>query len=168
MRMISFQPAKWKSLQSVTPGGFDRNLTQKRGLLKVIALLTIWAVAFPPLPSIAVEKAVGKTKTTTKLSWEAGKVKDEVILTATVSPSKATGTVTFYGNAYPKKPHFVALKTISLKDGVAKWSFLDGDVYYKEIKATYNGSTTYATSTSSTIGFCGGPREPGSFALIRC
>lgn len=113
------------------------------------------------------DKGIGKTKTTTVLSVKAGKEKYEVILTAKVSPSKATGTVTFFGNHNPKEVHYVPLKTISLKDGVAVWSFVDGDAYYTEVKATYNGSKTYAAS-SDTVGIaCGGPREPSPL-FYRC
>jgi hypothetical protein len=108
------RPSKPENTGSVTPGGFIRNHSQKRGLLKAIALLTIWAVALPPLPSIAAEKGGGKTKTTTKLSAKPGKGKDDVILTATVSPSKATGTVTFSGNHDPKKVHYAPLSKQSL------------------------------------------------------
>lgn len=126
-----------------------------------------------------------KLKTTTKLQVNV-KSKESLLLTATVSPSKAKGTVTFYQKGPCKAEGkcelpFVKLERSSLNAGVAKlttaydglpkWPGAEGtfpDVIY--FTATYAGSSTYEGSTSSieSIGTCGGPIDPSSLVQRRC
>jgi hypothetical protein len=74
-------------------------------------------------------------------------------VTATVAPSKATGTVSLYGGLAPGKPTELLIKRPLVK-GVATGT----ETVPKEfagftvvIKAVYSGSSKYASSTSSTI-----------------
>lgn len=88
--------------------------------------------------------------TTTKLKVAAiGSSRDELFLTATVSPSKATGTITFKGKR-PKEKSFADLKTVSLKSGVAHWIVPFSPIGLS-VEATYNGSKTDASSTSNIV-----------------
>jgi hypothetical protein len=86
----------------------------------------------------------GSTPTTTALtlSESYGYTGDFVTLTATVSPSAATGQVDFYDNG-----SLVGHAVVS--SGKAAWSqvfYLDGE---NSITAVYEGDTTYSSSTSS-------------------
>jgi hypothetical protein len=65
-------------------------------------------------------------------------------LTATVSPSAATGTVTFYNGT-------TSLGTGTLSSGVATLSTSIATAGTYSITAVYAGSSTYATSTSSAV-----------------
>ena len=67
-----------------------------------------------------------------------------VTFTATVSPSAATGTVTFYNGS-------TALGTGSLSSGVATYSTSTLPSGSDSITAVYGGSSTYASSTSSVL-----------------
>ena len=69
---------------------------------------------------------------------------DLVTFTATVTPSTATGTVTF-------KDDTTVLGTGTLSGGVAKLSTSDLSVASHSIIAVYSGDTKYAASTSSTL-----------------
>jgi uncharacterized protein YhjY with autotransporter beta-barrel domain len=66
-----------------------------------------------------------------------------VTFTATVSPSAASGTVTF-------KDSGTTLGTSNLSSGVATFSTSSLSTSSHSITATYNGDTNYATSTSGT------------------
>jgi uncharacterized protein YdeI (BOF family) len=67
-----------------------------------------------------------------------------ITLTATVSPSTATGTVTFYNGTS-------SLATETLTDGTATDSVTFTTVGTASVTATYNGSSVYETSTSSPV-----------------
>jgi hypothetical protein len=67
-----------------------------------------------------------------------------VTLTATVSPSAATGTVTFYDGT-------TSLGTGTLSSGTATLATSFSTTGTHTITATYGGSTTDATSTSSAV-----------------
>jgi hypothetical protein len=82
------------------------------------------------------------TATALTLSESYGYTGDFVTLTATVSPSAATGQVDFYDNG-----SLVGHAVVS--SGKAAWSqvfYLDGE---NSITAVYEGDTTYSSSTSS-------------------
>jgi len=153
---------------------------KSRRLLVAMTLMVACAVAVA-----GTHPLTKKLKTTTKLH-ESYKAKEKLLLSATVSPSKAQGAVVFYqkdpckAGGKCERP-FVKLGSSTLKAGVAelvteydglpKWPKADGtfpDVLYFE--ATYEGSTTYGESTSSTIsvGTCGGPLDPNSDVQRRC
>jgi hypothetical protein len=65
-------------------------------------------------------------------------------LTATVSPSKATGSVTFYSGKQ-------VIGKSALSGGNAKFSLSTLAVGSHVLEAVYGGSTTYGTSKSKTV-----------------
>lgn len=67
-----------------------------------------------------------------------------VTLTATVSPSTATGTVTFYSDSSS-----IGSGTLSSGTASVSTSFTTAGTY--SLTATYGGSSTYASSTSSAV-----------------
>jgi uncharacterized protein YjdB len=67
-----------------------------------------------------------------------------VTLTATISPSAATGTVTFYNGS-------TSLGTGTLSSGTATLSTSFSTAGTFSVKATYGGDSTYASSTSSAL-----------------
>ena len=67
-----------------------------------------------------------------------------VTLTATMSPSAATGTVTFYDGG-------ISIGTGTLSGGVATYTVSAITVGGHSYTATYGGSANYATSTSSAV-----------------
>jgi hypothetical protein len=88
----------------------------------------------------------GTTQTTTTLvpSSSTATEGSSVTLTATVSPSAATGTVTFYDNS-------TSVGTQTLADGTAALSVTFSATGAQSLTATYGGSSTYASSTSSAV-----------------
>ncbi len=94
--------------------------------------------------SIAVSASTSSTTTTLASSVSSTTVGTDFTLSATVSPSAATGTVTFYNGD-------TALGTGTLSSGTATLttSFSAAGTY--SLTATYGGSSTYRSSTSSSI-----------------
>lgn len=130
---------------------------QRRSLFSAFALLTLCFVAAHSIPSIASEWTSDgkKIPTTIKQSASPNPVTegDTLTLTAHVSPSKATGTVSVYFGFAPKGP-FEKAKTIPIKNGVAKASqkvegYSQTTAVY--LKTVYNGSSKYASSTSKVM-----------------
>jgi protocatechuate 3,4-dioxygenase beta subunit len=82
--------------------------------------------------------------------WDAGELKwndrdnTSVTLTATVSPSAAAGTVTFYDGT-------TVLGSVTLASGVATLSTSFTSTGTQSLAAAYGGSTTYAASTSTAV-----------------
>lgn len=129
--------------------------THRRNLLAVFALLTICLVAVQPLPLPASSvKPNAKIKTTTKLKPSATTVKEgsKFTLTATISPSKATGTVAFYGSPAKGRP-YIKLVTHPVVGGISKAPALPitGINGHVTFKAVYEGTTVYNTSTSNIV-----------------
>lgn len=127
---------------------------QSRRLFSVFALLTLCFVAAHSIPSMASEWTGDNKKiaTTTKLKASATKINEhkKLTLTVTVAPSKATGSITFYGREAPTKP-FVKIAKSSVVAGVAKVSNDIGIPGTIGFKAVYDGSSKYASSTSKVI-----------------
>ena len=69
---------------------------------------------------------------------------ESVTLTATITPSAASGTVTFYDGA-------TSLGTASLASGSASLSTSALSVGSHSLSAVYGGAATYLTSTSNTV-----------------
>lgn len=86
------------------------------------------------------------TATTTTLSASATSVAEStaITLTATVSPSAATGTVKFYDSS-------TSLGSGTLSSGTATLSTSFSTAGTQSLTATYEGSTDYASSTSSAV-----------------
>jgi hypothetical protein len=129
--------------------------TYRRSLLSAFALLTIFLVAAQPLPLLAANRTTDgkKIATTTKLKSSASTVKEfsKLSLTASVSPSKAKGTVAFYGSPAPGRP-YIKLVTYPVVDGVAKATALHVTVSgHVTFKAVYSGSAVYGSSTSNVV-----------------
>jgi hypothetical protein len=118
------------------------------------ALLAICLVAAHPLPSMASENAKKIVKKETKITLKASasvlKQGHKLTLTATVSPSKATGTVTFYVKRASNLP-FRIVEEPTLVHGVTKISGFLGSLGAIEFKAVYNGSSAYNKSTSKIV-----------------
>lgn len=90
--------------------------------------------------------STGTTTTTTTLtpSTSTPTTGSTVVLTATVSPSAATGSVTFYANS-------ASLGTGTLDSGTATLNTSFSTAGTESLTATYGGSSTYASSTSSAV-----------------
>ena len=91
--------------------------------------------------------STGTTATTTTLTTPNSTTTTgtSVTLTATVSPSAATGTVTFYNNS-------VSLgEPATLTSGTATFNATFSTAGTESLTATYDGSSTYAESTSSAV-----------------
>jgi hypothetical protein len=88
----------------------------------------------------------GTTSTTTTLtsSTSAPTTGDSVTLTATVSPSAATGTVTFESN-----DSSIGTGTLASGTATLSTSFTTAGTY--SLTAVYDGNSTYASSTSSAV-----------------
>jgi protocatechuate 3,4-dioxygenase beta subunit len=86
------------------------------------------------------------TATTTTLSSSVTSVAAnvDVTLTAVVSPTAATGTVTFYNGT-------TSLGSATLSSGVATLTTLFSTAGTESLTATYAGSSTYAASTSAAV-----------------
>ena len=106
---------------------------------------TTYAASTSSAVSITVTTG-SKTATTTTLSSSSTSVTTgtSVTLTAKVSPTAATGSVTFYDGT-------TSLGTGTLSSGTATLSTSFSTAGTHSITATYGGSTTYAASTSSAI-----------------
>lgn len=89
--------------------------------------------------------STGTTASTTSLSASPTNAVEgtSVVLTATVSPAAATGTVTFYNGS-------TSIGTGTLTSGTATLTTTFGTAGTVSLTATYGGSTTYASSTSNT------------------
>jgi hypothetical protein len=90
--------------------------------------------------------STGTTATTTTLtpSTSTPVVGSAIILTATVSPDTATGTVTFYNNS-------ASIGSQTLTSGTATLSTTFTTAGTESLTASYGGSDTYASSTSSAV-----------------
>lgn len=86
------------------------------------------------------------TSTTTLVSSASSEVVGgSVVLTATVSPSAATGTVTFYDNAS------TSLGTVALSSSQATVTTTSLALGTQSLTAVYSGDGNYAASTSSPV-----------------
>lgn len=86
------------------------------------------------------------TATTTTLEASSTSIAygKEVTLTATVSPSEATGTVDFYDSS-------TLLGSETLSSGTAAFTTSSLSVGTHTLTASYGGSSTYSSSTSSSV-----------------
>jgi hypothetical protein len=102
--------------------------------------------SFATSTSATVTQVVNQASTTTTLtsSLNPSAPGQSVMLTATLSPSAAAGTVTFFAGA-------TSLGTGTLSAGVATLSTSALATGSHSLTATYNGSTNYAGSTSATL-----------------
>lgn len=130
---------------------------KSRRFFALFALISLSAMTFYPMASMAAEReSTKKTATTIKLKVSATTVKpgNPLTMTGVLTPSKATGTVTAYGSFKSTGP-WQAIKTVPVKNGVASGSedipksFKGPLTIY--LKAVYNGSATYASSSSNVI-----------------
>ena len=90
--------------------------------------------------------AIGTTSSSTSLSVSttATTVGTSVTLTAQVTPSGATGTVTFYNGS-------TSLGTASITSGLATLTTSFSSAQTATLTAVYGGNSTYAASTSSVV-----------------
>ena len=96
--------------------------------------------------SAALSQTVNLVSTITNLSAAANPatVGQATVLTATVSPSAATGTVTFMDGT-------TTLGTATLSGGTATYSATFSTAGTRSLTAFYAGSSTYAASTSAAL-----------------
>lgn len=155
MHRLNVTPAKPVTSKLSALRGLGGIRMQRRSLFSTFALLTLCFVALHSLPLTASEwTRDGKIATTTKLKASAKTVKEgsKLTMTATVSPSKATGTVALYGSPGPGLPYH-KLVTHTVVAGVATAIAIhlidvSGHVTFKAI---YSGSKVYNTSTSNVV-----------------
>lgn len=90
--------------------------------------------------------STGTTASTTTLSASTDSPVEgtSITLTATVSPSTATGTVTFYNGSS-------SIATQTLSNGTATDSVTFTTAGTASVSATYNGSSVYASSSSVAV-----------------
>lgn len=105
---------------------------------------SIYASSTSSTVSVVVSASLTSTTTTLTASSYSTTAGASVTLTAAVSPSAATGTVTFYNGT-------TSLGTGTLSSGTATLatSFSSAGTY--TLTATYGGNSSYTTSTSSSI-----------------
>ena len=141
--------AHTQDANSAAPSSLTRSRAQRRRLLSVLTLLTICLFAFQSHHLAASERQpeAGKKPTKTVLKVVVNGVK--VTLTATVTPSAATGIVAFYDEKAPGKT-FTLLGDLKLNKGVAKGSG-DAPPGAYSFKAVYKGLGVYAPSTSNIV-----------------
>jgi len=98
-------------------------------------------------PPTGTSTSTGTTATTTTLASSSSSVAAgaSVTLTATVAPTAATGTVTFYSGT-------ATLGTGTLSSGTATFTATFSAAGTESLTATYGGDSTYAASTSSAVG----------------
>jgi hypothetical protein len=139
---------------STASNGTTSSRTRGRRLVSAFALLTVCLFAAHSLPSMASERSpeLAKKGTQTALKASASTINEDkkITLTATVTPSKAKGTVTFYGRKAPTDP-FQEIGKSSVVAGVAKLSGHIGIPGKIGFLAFYNGSSTYKTSASKIV-----------------
>lgn len=126
----------------------------RRNLLSVFALLTIFLVAAQPLSLLASESHPEHSKkihTTTKLKVSPTTVKEnhKINVTATVTPSKATGTITLY--LMTPSGSVENEGTGTLRNGTVSGSGSLQKAGKYEFMAVYHGSKTYASSNSNIV-----------------
>jgi len=105
---------------------------------------TAFATSTSSAVTITVTSTLTATTTSLAVSTTTPAVGASVTLTATVSPSTATGTVTFFSGT-------TSLGTGTLSSGVATLTTSFATAGTDSLTATYGGSTTFATSTSSAV-----------------
>jgi len=90
--------------------------------------------------------STGTTTSTTTLTASSSSIAagSSDTLTATVSPSSATGTVTFYSNSS-------SIGSATLTSGTASYTATFTTAGTDTLTATYSGDSTYASSTSSSV-----------------
>lgn len=157
MRMLNLFPAEPERPNHLAATMAPANRRKTLKSFALIALLSLSALALNPMASMASERpASKKTATTIKLKVSATTVKagQTLTLTADVTPTKATGTVTAYG-AFKSSGPWEVIKSESLHNGVAKGSEMIPSGFDATVqiwlKAVYKGSSTYATSTSNVV-----------------
>jgi hypothetical protein len=121
---------------------------KRRGLRGVGAFLSVLMVAgafAAPLVVAGPAGAAGSTPTSVSLASSAPTAPaGSVTFTATVTPSAATGTVTFFDGSSP-------IGTASVSAGSATFTTITLMIRDHNIKASYGGDATYAASTSAVI-----------------
>lgn len=144
MLFTTCQPAKPGSLKSYMRVGRSGTGRRTRKLLLAFVLTATFAVGVHAPPLMAITEA--KRATTTHIEASANSIEygAKLTLTATVSPSNAAGTVTFYAGTK-------AIGKSTLIAGRAKLVLSTMAVGKYEVKAVYNGSGTYATSTANSV-----------------
>lgn len=144
MNTINSQPVRPEISDSIAP--VSRILIRRppSGLLLVLFLLATYASSLPGNATSTDSGPKKQTETSLKASEKSITVTAKVTLTATVSPSEATGDVTFY---LGKKE----IGTSPVIAGVAKLKTTTLPLGEDEITAVYRGSKEYLGSKSKAV-----------------
>lgn len=125
-----------------------KNITWRRavtyGAAAVFSLTTLLAMGCKGFWDPPVSTATTASTTTLAAANSSVAAGASDTLTATVSPSAATGTVTFYQGT-------TTLGTGALNSGTATYDATFSAAGSESITATYSGDSTYSTSTSSAV-----------------
>ncbi len=118
----------------------------RRAALKIFGVGTLGTVVGCSAGLSTTSSSSSTTATTISLGASATSttVGASVTLTAMVSPSAATGTVTFYSGT-------TSLGTATLSSGIATLTTSFSSAQTASLTAAYAGNSTYASSTSSAI-----------------
>lgn len=110
------------------------------------ALKILGAGALSTVAGCGTQGTATKTATTTALGVSASSttVDTSITLTATVAPSAATGSVTFYSGT-------TSLGSVTLASGSATLSTSFSAAQTASVTAVYTGDSTYASSTSTAL-----------------
>ncbi len=123
-------------------GHLDRRVALR--LIGLTALAQLTACDNTRGTTTTTSSSTTATTTTLKASATSTETATKVTLTATVSPTAATGTVTFYDSS-------TSLGSATLSSGAAALSASFSTAGSHAVTATYGGSSTYASSTSSAV-----------------
>ena len=116
-------------------------------VLRTLSALVLTCAALSPIGcGSSGSSSSSSTSTTTTVTPSATSAVSgtSIKLTATVSPSSATGTITFYDGS-------TSLGTATLSSGAASISTSTLSVGTHSITASYGGSSSYDSSTSSAV-----------------
>ena len=138
------QEAKPENLKSINRSHVSGTIRQSRKLFSTFVLMATCAASILAPRLMAITES--KKTTTTTLGASATKIEygAKLTLMAKVSPSSATGTVTFYSGTK-------AIGKSALSGGSVKFSLSSLAVGSDEVKAVYSGSSTDASSTSKSV-----------------
>jgi hypothetical protein len=134
------------NLLPTTPQNLKSTFARISGRAFTLALsVTLLSCALPAMASSVHADSKKSTKISLKASPSTIKEGQKITITALVTPSKATGDVTFYvvGTSYKEK--------VPLKGGEVKETVPQAPPGTYKLKAVYDGSSKYSSSTSSTI-----------------
>lgn len=144
MNAFNCEPARPEIPKSITPANKIGIRIRTHGPLLALILMATCASSVPANATNRDASPKEQTTTSLKTSEKSITVTTKITLTATVSPSKATGDVTFYSGS--KK-----IGESPVIAGVAKLKTTSLPVGADEVWALYDGSKKYNGSKSKVV-----------------